>query len=93
LVHEYPESSGETKEKGSKEKLKEYSRLKSHESLSEYGFQDRHHLDTFVLASRPLVGVAWGSPLQLITTDQRRGASETAGAVPTARACHRELVS
>ncbi len=24
-------------------KLKEYSRLKSHESLSEYGFQNRHH--------------------------------------------------
>jgi hypothetical protein len=50
------------KEKGFK--LKEYSRLTSHESLSEY---DSKSGITFVLALRPIGAVAWGSPLQLVT--------------------------
>ncbi len=48
------------KEKGFK--LKEYSRLKSHESLSEY---DSKTGITFVLALRPIGAVAWESPFQL----------------------------
>jgi hypothetical protein len=51
------------KEKGFK--LKEYSRLKSHESLSEC---DSKTGITFVLALRPIGAVAWGSPSQLIMT-------------------------
>jgi hypothetical protein len=38
----YSEQNHNPKERGLK--LKEYSRPKSHESISEYGFQDRHHV-------------------------------------------------
>jgi hypothetical protein len=59
----YSEQNHNPKEKGFK--LKEYSRLKSHESLSEY---DSKTGITFVLALRPIGAVAWGSPLQLFIT-------------------------
>jgi hypothetical protein len=59
----YSEQNHNPKEKGFK--LKEYSRLKSHESLSE---SDSKTGITFVLARalRPIGAVAWGSPSQLI---------------------------
>ena len=59
----YSEQNHNPKEKGFK--LKEYSRLKSHELLSEF---DSKTGFTFVLALRPIGAVAWGSPLQLIIT-------------------------
>jgi hypothetical protein len=58
----YSEQNHNPKEKGFK--LKEYSRLKSHESLSEF---DSKTGITFVLALRPIGAVAWESPSQLIT--------------------------
>jgi hypothetical protein len=61
----YSEQNHNPKEKGFK--LKEYSRLKSHESLSE---SIPKQAITFVLALRPIGAVAWGSPSQLITTDR-----------------------
>jgi hypothetical protein len=62
---ECSEQNHNPKEKGFK--LKEYSRLKSHESLSEY---DSKTGITFVLALRPIGAVAWESPSQLIITRQ-----------------------
>ena len=59
----YSEQNHNPKEKGFK--LKEYSRLKGHELLSEF---DSKTGITFVLALRPIGAVAWGSPLQLATT-------------------------
>ena len=59
----YSEQNHNPKEKGLK--LKEYSRLKGHESFSEY---DSKTGLTLVMALRPIGAVAWGSPLQLITT-------------------------
>jgi hypothetical protein len=58
----YSEQNHNPKEKGIK--LKEHSRLKSHESLSE---SDSKTGITFVLALRPIGAVAWGSPSQLVT--------------------------
>ena len=63
----YSEQKHNPKEKGFK--LKEYSRLKSHESLSEY---DSKTGITFVLALRPIGAVAWESPFELITTEPER---------------------
>jgi hypothetical protein len=59
----YSEQNHNPKEKGFK--LKEYSRLKSHESLSE---SDSKTGITFVLALRPIGAVAWESPFQIFTT-------------------------
>ncbi len=63
----YSEQNHNPKEKGFK--LKEYSRLKSHESFFEY---DPKTGITFVLALRPIGAVAWESPFQLITTEPER---------------------
>ena len=59
----YSEQNHNPKEKGFK--LKEYSRLKSHESFSEFTSKTG---STFVLALRPIGAVAWESPFQLIMT-------------------------
>jgi hypothetical protein len=72
----YSEQNHNPKEKGFK--LKEYSRLKSHESFSEY---DSKTGITFVLALRPIGAVAWGSPLQLITTGLCSVSSQSSSAI------------
>ena len=62
----YSEQNHNPKEKGFK--LKEHSRLKSHESFSEFTSKTG---STFVLALRPIGAVAWGVPsssLRLVTS-------------------------
>ncbi len=62
----YSEQNHNPKEKGFKLKELEYSRLKSHEPLSE---SDSKTGIAFVLAAlRPIGAVAWESPFQLIIT-------------------------